>query len=355
MNVDLSNIDDVIAELEKADDAYFNSDKELINDTEYDQLKRVAHKLSPKHPYFVKVGADVRGGKLKLPYAMNGLDQIYEGEIQSLWVQKYGIEDAEVVVTDKLDGVSCMLVFADKDGDGNAEFQIAYSRGNSAEGADITRHIKKLQFPKHIPNSKLYVVRAELIMRDDVFRSKFEVRYSSARATVAGAMNSSDSDDRVDNIDLVAYSVVDTSGKRNSKSYDLEMLSDLGFKTPYYQTLPARKLSDALLLDCLNTAKGGSVYELDGIVLTVNHTGQSVKYKVLDANSVIETTVRAVHWEISKWGLLKPRVEINPVRLHDTIVTFATGHNAKFIMERRIMPGSLVKIFKAGSVIPQIL
>jgi NAD-dependent DNA ligase len=58
MNIDLTNIDEVIAKLEEADDAYFNSDKEMMTDAEYDILKRTAHKLSPKNPYFVKVGAE---------------------------------------------------------------------------------------------------------------------------------------------------------------------------------------------------------------------------------------------------------------------------------------------------------
>lgn len=355
MKIDLTNIDDVIAALEKCDDAYFNSDKEIITDAEYDQLKRVAHKLAPKHPYFIKVGADVRGGKLKLPYPMNGLDQIYENEIQPLWVHKYGLKDSEIVITDKLDGVSCMLLFADKDGDGNAEFQIAYSRGNSAEGADISRHVKKLDFPKVIPGCSLFVVRAELIMKDKVFRDTFEKRFSSARATVAGAMNSSDSDDRIDNVDLVAYTVVDQSFVKSSKVNSLDTLKTLGFKIPFTQVVRGYQLDDAFLINCIKQSKAASVYELDGIVLSANSTGQSVKYKMVDANSIATTTVKAIHWEISKWGLLKPRVEIVPVRLHDTVVTFATGHNAKFIFERKLMPGSVIQVIKAGSVIPQIL
>jgi hypothetical protein len=50
---------------------------------------------------------------------MNGLDQIFENEIQPMWVDKYGLNDSLIVITDKFDGVSCMLVFADKDGDGH--------------------------------------------------------------------------------------------------------------------------------------------------------------------------------------------------------------------------------------------
>lgn len=355
MNIDLTNIDDVVAALEKCDDAYFNSDKEVLTDAEYDQLKRVAQKLAPKHPYFVKVGADVRGGKLKLPYPMNGLDQIYENEIQPLWVHKYGLKDSDIVITDKLDGVSCMLLFADKDGDGNAEFQIAYSRGNSAEGADISRHVKKLDFPKVIPGCTLFVVRAELIMKDKVFRDLFEKRYSSARATVAGAMNSSDSDDRVDNIDLIAYTVVDQSFAKSDKETSLAILQDLGFKVPFTQVVRGYHLDDTFLTNCIVQSKATSAYELDGIVLSDNHSGQSIKYKMVDANSVVFSPFARLHMEISKWGRFKPRIEITPVKLYDTIVTFATAFNMKYVLENKLGPGSTIQITKSGSVIPYIL
>src|SRR5690606_8926820 len=119
-NIDLTNFDEIIDLLEIADDAYFNSDVELMTDAVYDYIKRAAYNMNKSHPYFGKVGSDVRGGKLKLPYPMYGLNQIYAGEIQKLWVEKHGFTKRKVVITDKLDGVSCMILFADKDNDGDA-------------------------------------------------------------------------------------------------------------------------------------------------------------------------------------------------------------------------------------------
>jgi DNA ligase (NAD+) len=355
MNIDLTNIDEIIAKLEEADDAYFNSDKEIMTDAEYDILKRTAHKLNPKNPYFVKVGANVRGGKLKLPYPMHGLDQIFENEIQPMWVDKYGLKDSLIIITDKLDGVSCMLLFADKDGDGHAEFQIAYSRGNSAEGADISRHVKKLNFPKVIPNCSLFVVRAELIMKDKIFRGKYEGKYSSARATVAGVMNSSDGDDRLDNIDLIAYTIVDQSNKRANKQDALTTLHTHGFKVPFTQIVKGSQLNDKFLMNCIEQSKANSAYELDGVVLSENHTNQSIKYKILDANAITTSPWRDMPVEISKWGLLKPRIEINPVKLFDTVVTFATAFNMKYVYDNKLGPGSTITLTKSGSVIPYIL
>jgi NAD-dependent DNA ligase len=80
----------------------------------------------------------------------------------------------------------------------------------------------------------------------------------------------------------------------------------------------------------------------------------SVKYKVLDANSFIETAVVDVLWELSKSGFFKPRIEIRPVVLFGTTVTYATGFNGKFINDNGIGCGAKVIITKSGMVIPYI-
>jgi NAD-dependent DNA ligase len=51
---------------------------------------------------------------------------------------------------------------------------------------------------------------------------------------------------------------------------------------------------------------------------------------------------------------LKPKVLFNPVKLEGSMVKQATGHNAKFIFENRIGPGSKIIVIKSGSVIPKI-
>lgn len=355
--IDLTNFDEIIDLLERADESYFNSDKELIADSEYDYIKRLAYNMNKSHPYFVKVGSDVRGGKLKLPYPMYGLNQIYSGEIQKLWVQKYGFEKNKIIITDKLDGVSCMILFADKDGDGDAEFSIAYSRGNTLEGADISRNLKHIHFPKAIKNHSLFVVRGELIVKNETFEKKYKKRYSTARAMVAGCMNRKETDvELLKDIDFVAYSIIISSNSQNiNKLNSIRILKDLNFSVPFTQVADAINLNDNLLENIVKSSKESSPYELDGIVLTDDSTLESAKYKIVDIDSIVTPKCKKVHWEISKHGAYKPTVEIEPVKLYGTIVTYATGFNAKFIVDNNIGPGAVLRITKSGSVIPYIM
>lgn len=361
------DFDDIIALLIKADEAYFNSTApEIMTDAEYDRLKKRAFATDPSHSYFSRIGSDIRGGKIKLPYQMGSLDQVYLGGDFQDWLTKYNLLGRNIVVTDKLDGISCMAVFR------NGELEIAYSRGNGVEGADITRHVKLIKnLPKKLKNIDYLVVRAELIMKVDTFEQNWKSKFKNPRVTVAGTMNRSESNkDIIADIDFVAYEVVATNATpENTKIQQLNMLSSLGFQTvPSLYTVACTSLTDAVMTKILKEARLASPYELDGIVITADEIDvrpqrgsislnpeHSCKFKVNDDDSIVDVDVKDVLWEISKSGYWKPRVEIFPVDLFGTTVTYATGFNGKFIKDNGIGPGAKVRITKSGTVIPYIL
>lgn len=355
----------IIERLKLYDEAYHNGDA-LIEDAEYNQLKLKAQKQYPNDPYFMQVGSDVRGGKIKLPYTMGSLDQIQEGEIYA-WRKKYNLDHEDIELSDKLDGISCMLQYH------NRELKIAYSRGNGVEGADITRHIKKLKnVPLTIPMDGHVTIRAEVIMANDKFEKNWSETYKNPRNLVAGAMNRKTTEQELlDDIDVVVYQVVDGSNefKTGSQREDLELLKKLGFATVNNRTFLGNVLDDDFLSKYLAKVKRESIYELDGIVLTINKKASqknlsnssslnpehSVKYKVLDKDSIVQAIVVDVHYELSQHGFFKPRVEILPVSLFGTTVTFATGFNGRYIVDNGIGPGAVIEITKGGSVIPDII
>lgn len=367
-NITDSVVKDMITLLACYDEAYHNGEP-IVSDSEYDTLRREVEALDPTNPYFTMVGSDVRGGKVKLPYPMGSLDQIYDGGVEA-WLGKYSLHQKKLVITDKLDGVSIMLVYV------GGRLSIAYSRGNGIEGADITRHVKNMpSVPKTVACDYL-VVRAEGIMKNATFAEKYADQFSNPRSMVAGAMNRSETEVSVlAGIDCVAYQIVDhkdaASPLFKSKSESLALLRKFGFlvandDSKFYI---GGTINELFLETTITMRRAQSDYELDGIVVSIDeiegidskrnsdtlNPEDSIKYKMLDTDSVVETTVTAVIWDLSKHGFFKPRVEIQPVRLYGTIVTYATGFNAKFISENGVGPGATIKITKSGSVIPYIL
>jgi len=354
-----------IQDLKKFDEAYFQGSP-IIPDVQYDKLKKELHKKYPNNPYFLEVGAAPKGGKIDLPYPMGSLNQVYENEVQK-WIEKYNLESERIVITEKLDGVSVLLIYND------GKFKHAYTRGDGRKGEDITHHIKNV--PSVVQDVSSHdvdylAVRAEVIMKNNTF-VKYSRKYKNPRNTVAGTLNRKKSDTKLlKDVDVVAYEIIDSTGLDSDNKLDnLKSLKSMGFLVARRQIASGKNISDEMLSDTLKDFKSSGDYELDGVVVTVNdysnfenvskssslNPEHSVKFKVLDGYSVMEADVVDVHWKVSKTGFYKPRVEIRPIELMGSTITYATGFNAKYIHENRIGPGAKILLTKAGSVIPYII
>ena len=363
--------DQMIEVLVAADEAYHSSGEPIMEDSDYDAMRRYCQTSDPTNPYFIGVGSDVRGGKIPLPYPMGSLDQVEVGEIAK-WVSDNDLRDEHMVTTDKLDGASAMVVY---DEEGN--FQIAYSRGNGTEGADISRHMKHIVPTKIDSGGEAFIIRGEVIISKTNFpiiqgkvRTSGGDVYKNARNMVSGCMNASSREAVVYKyIDFVAYEIVRPL-ETGTHTDDLATLKDLGFKTVHNLFIAnGADLDDEGLAGILTERREKCDYEIDGLVIGVDNPftrdrlsptrdslnpGHAIKYKVQDASNLAIAEVVEVEWNASKHGYLKPRVRILPVQLVGVTVQHATGFNAKFISDNGIGPGAKVQITRSGDVIPFI-
>lgn len=359
-------IQEIVNKLKYYDDLYFNNidDSQVIDDAVYDNLRNKLKLLDPTNEYLTGVGASVRGGKVPLPFKMGSLNQVYNDNDIKNWIEKYKVSD--VVITDKLDGCSCLLIYR------AGEFSQAFSRGNGSEGADVTRNVNYIKsLPRKIDCDYL-VVRAEIIIKKNIFNKKYSSEFKNSRNMVSGIMNRKiPSEDILNDFDVIAYEIVDGSKQfNNSKKDELLYLCDLGFLIPNYSVNKSsiNNLSDSNLSDILKNRKDESDYVLDGLVITNEsyknigsesnssslNPEHSVKYKNLSKDAYKHVSVVDVLWEISKSGYFKPRVKIVPTMLGGVTVTYASGFNGQFIKDNKIGPGAIVEIIRSGEVIPYI-
>jgi NAD-dependent DNA ligase len=371
-SLDALHISVIVEALSIADDAYFNDDGESpLDDNEYDAVKAYATRIAPTDAYFIGVGSEVRGGKIKLPNPMGSLDQVYEGDYAK-WVARHGLSHEYVVISDKLDGTSVQVLY-----DNTGKLQIAYSRGNGIMGADITRHVSKIHNVKSKLKPTMFgmptlPVRAEIIMSPTNFqklkgvvKSRSGRPYKNPRNMVAGLMNASTNNENVYNyLDLVAYEMI---GSPLNKNQQFKRLEEMGFKTARHHIHTAGSINDGTLTTMLNVNRLTSEYEIDGLVIDVDsadlrdkiqptkdtlNPAYAVKFKVADATNNAITEVIRVEWNISKDGFAKPRVQIKPVELVGVTIQYVTGFNAKFIVDNGVGPGAKVRITRSGDVIP---
>jgi NAD-dependent DNA ligase len=368
LGMDEVAITDVISLLELADDLYFNDEDPILEDSGYDAIYRYAKLSAPTDAYFLGIGSSVRGGKINLPFTMGSLDQIHEGEIQA-WLKKWCLHNHVGVISDKLDGASGMVIY-----DTAGKFQIAYSRGDGVQGADISRHLIQMSsVPKSIMTAgEPFVVRGENIISianfkriQSVVKTSAGKMYKNPRNCVSGLMNASSNDKHVYNfIDFIAYEIV---GSPLSKLDQFSLLLDLGFTIPHRETTNFRDIDDNTLSSIVTNRKRLSDYELDGIVIDVNAAEKrsemnptrstlnpafTFKYKVSDDSNYAEVVVRDVTFSISKHGYLKPTIQLTPTELVGVTISNCTGFNASFIKDNKIGPGAVIGLVRSGDVIP---
>lgn len=372
-NHDQIDIEDVVELLNCVDDGYFNTGDSLVEltDPQYDTIKLIAKRMAPGHVYFTGVGSDIRGGKVDLPNSMPSLNQVEIGEVP-VWVNGNNLKGEAIVITDKMDGTSLQLIY-----DTTGKLQIAYSRGNGLQGADVTRHVRRMaKVPKQINHKGGLEVRAEVELSETVFR-KLQMtlksgsgnRYKNARNMTAGMMNREESDQAFyDNVDVFGYEILNSP---QSKIASLELLASQGFTVVHYSEMDGAHIDDDVLTTYLNDRRSQLDYAIDGLVLTVNNwdvkknldvgiSGKtnpksSIKYKVADASNYHIATVAGVTWNISKHGYRKPTVNFKPFDLMGVTISNATGFNAAFIRDNGIGPGAQVLMTRSGDVIPYIV
>lgn len=357
--------------LELADDMYYNdaSDSSPLTDAQYDTVKQYSARLDPTNRYFIGVGANVRGGKIKLPYEMGSLNQVQIGELKPWIKSMLSLFQATFLITSKLDGASAMVVY-----DSSGKLQIAYSRGNGVEGADITRHVMRIaSVPKQIPITYApMTIRAENIISvpnftksQHVVMSRSGKPYVNPRNMVSGLMNATANESAAyEIIDLIAYEIM--GHPEQDKLDQLKQLVECGFKIPTYSTVNVADATEELFTQTLNDLRKTSEYELDGIVVDVNEGSvreqlhdpsvinpkYAFKYKVADGSNHATPTVTGVTWAISKDGYYKPTIQIEPTPLCGVTIQNCTGFNAKFIKENLIGPGAKIVLTRSGDVIP---
>ena len=147
-----------------------------------------------------------------------------------------------------------------------------------------------------------------------------------------------------------------------------------GLDIEVVQHVEEKTVTNELLSEILLAWRSDYNYEIDGVICAATPTQgpalsksryckthakenpeNAFAFKMVISDQVAETKVLGVIWTASKHGLLKPRVQIEPVTLGGAKIEFATGFNAKFIEDNRVGVGAVIEIVRSGDVIPHIL
>ena len=337
--------EDQLVSIINACDKTFHYNKEpLMSDMQYDIIKEYTENKYPDNPIFKLVGASVEKNKVTLPYEMASMDKIKpDTAILNTWKQKFS---GPYVLSCKLDGVSGLYST-------EGQKPKLYTRGNGKVGQDVSHLIPLLKLPK----TKGVVVRGEFIMPKTTFEEKYATKFANIRNLVAGIVNRQSIDEKASDLHFVAYEVIKPELK---PSEQMEFLISNSFETVQHETV--NNITNEKLSEVLMEWRKAYIYEIDGIIVTDNkiysrksgNPDHAFAFKMVLSDQMAEAKVVDVIWTPSKDGYLKPRVQIEPIKLGGVTIEYATGFNAAFIEKNKIGVGSLIQIIRSGDVIPHI-
>jgi NAD-dependent DNA ligase len=348
-----SSIEELEQFIKYSNHYYHNTDKLLVSDYAYDEVKDILAERDPDNIILTEVGAPIDGTKVKveLPYWMGSMTKIKPGDgNMNRFTKKYR---GEYVLSDKLDGISGLICF-----NHNKPISI-YTRGEGNTGASIDYIAPYLNLPKI---TKKVAVRGEFVIKKSVFadmKEKKKITYKNTRSFVAGVINH-----KIPNVnhlklmDFVAYELIYPTEKTSEEQ--LHILEKYNFNvvpTSIINTVTEKSM-EQYYINRLEVSQ----YDIDGIIITDNDVYERVpnenpKYSrafKMDFKKY-ETKVLDVIWNASKDGLLKPVVVYEPVIIGGNKNVKATCNNARFLMENKIGVGAIINIIRTNDVLPKVV
>ncbi len=365
-----ARMEELIGLLNRAAEAYYNKNEELMSNYEYDalydelvSLEKELNVTLPNSPT-ASVGYEAVSELVKVTheYPMLSLDKTKEVEELVSW-----LGDREGVLSWKLDGLTTVLIYE------GGILKQAVTRGNGQVGEDITHNARVFcNVPKNIEYKGKLTIRGESIIKYSDFNrineeiADAEAKYKNPRNLCSGTvrqLNSAICAKR--NVHFIAFNLVDAGelNKLDTFSKRFEWLSEQGFTVVEYHKVTKDTIMDTVEKFSANVIEND--FPSDGLVLsfediaygkslgtTSKFPRDSIAFKWRD--EVSETTFNEIFWSASRTGLINPVAVFEPVEIEGTTVSRASLHNVSILESYELGKGDRITVFKANMIIPQL-
>lgn len=366
----IERMKELTAILQKAAKAYYQEDREIMSNLEYDRLYDELAALEEKTQVVlagsptVSVGYEAVNELPKEAHEspMLSLDKTKDREVLRAFIQ-----DHKTLLSWKMDGLTIVLTYS------GGKLQKAVTRGNGVIGEVVTNNAKVFD---NIPHRIAY--QGELILRGEaiITYSEFEeinnmiedvdAKYKNPRNLCSGSVRQLNNEITAKrHVRFYAFGLVKADGVdfENSRQCQMEWLREQGFENVEYRMVTADTLDEAM--DYFAQKVQENDFPSDGLVALYDDIaygeslGRTAKFPrnafaFKWADEMAETVLEAIEWSPSRTGLINPVAIFTPVELEGSTVSRASVHNISIMRKLKLGIGDRIKVYKANMIIPQI-
>ena len=370
MENSLQRMKELVEKLDQAAKAYYQEDREIMSNQEYDSLYDQLEQLEKETGTVLTNSPTVRVGyeavnelpKEEHPSPMLSLDKTKDREVLRGFIGNH-----KCLLSWKLDGLTIVLTYE------NGELVKAVTRGNGIVGEVITNNARVFKnIPLRIPYKGQLVLRGEAIITYSEFErinetiGDADAKYKNPRNLCSGSVRQLNNEITAKrNVRFYAFALVSAQNVdfSNSREQQFIWLKKQGFEVVEYKVVTSVSLDEAM--DYFSKTIVNNDFPSDGLVVTYDDIaygeslGSTAKFPRNSfafkwADEMRETRLLDMEWSPSRTGLINPVAIFEPVELEGTTVSRASVHNISIVKELQLGIGDTIKVYKANMIIPQI-
>src|SRR5712672_2427377 len=386
-------------EIEGHDKRYYQDDAPRVTDAEYDALRQRYNAIEKRFPEFVtsdspsqKIGAAPSGRFRKVRHAlpMLSLDNAFAeadvvdfvGRIQRFL--KLPDDRIDFSAEPKIDGLSMSLRYE------GGELITAATRGDGAEGEDVTANIRTLKDVPHklkgrnVPDvcevrGEVYMTKQAFLALNERQKEAGDTVFANPRNSAAGSLRQKDPSITASRpLGFFAYAWGEMSAMpEDTQSGMIKWFERCGFKTNPL-TKPCKSVDELIAFHrAIEEQRAELDYDIDGVVYKVDRLDWqerlgfvsrtprwAIAHKFPAERAM--TVLRDIEIQVGRTGSFTPVGKLEPVSVGGVIVQNVSLHNEDYIKGiggdgeqlregRDIRIGDTVVVQRAGDVIPQVV
>jgi len=360
---------------------YYDENRPIISDQDFDLLKKDIINLESKYQFLIsKQSPSISVGfkpsknfqKIKHKVPMLSLGNAFNEEdlknFEKKIINYLSLENANTIeysAEPKIDGISASLIYV------KGKFVRGLSRGDGLEGEDITKNLKTIKdIPTLIKNKSFpeeIDIRGEVFIQNNDFK-KINEKFANPRNAASGSLRQKNSmvTSKIP-LKFIAYTYGYVKNMNIESQTDfLKNLKLWGFKVNPFNKKVAN-IKDLIVGHSVLQEKRKEIpFDIDGVVYKINNfelqkrlgfAANAPRWAIahkFSANSSISEIIK-IEIQIGRTGALTPVAKIKPVNIGGVIVSNATLHNEDEIIRKNIRVGDTVTVERAGDVIPHVI